>query len=76
VRDLLAKPRPNRLAREITWLHNLMVERGSLDFARAAAGDFLSAAQRSFEQAYRDCPENEHKVFLRGLTQYVVDRDR
>lgn len=76
VRDVLAKPRLQRLPREISWLHHLMRERGSIEFARRAARDFLFAAQRSFEQAYKNCPENEHKTFLRALTQYVLDRDR
>lgn len=76
VGDLLSKLRSHRMSRDVNWVHSLMQDRGSIDFARRAASDFLLAAQCSFEQAYKDCPENEHKSFLRALTQYVLDRDR
>lgn len=76
VGDILFKPRWQRLPREVSWIYDLMSARGSLDFARHAAQDFLTAARQSFEQAYRDCPENEHKAFLRALMNYVLDRDR
>ncbi len=74
--DILAKPRGRRLSREVVWIYDLMHERGSIQFARNASREFLAVAQQSFESAYRDCPENEHKSFLRDLMVYVIDRDR
>ncbi len=72
---ILSKERRWRLPREVSWLYDLISERGSLSFARQAAREFLAAAQRSFEQAYQSCPENQHKSFLRALTTFVIDRD-
>jgi len=73
---ILSKARQYRLPSEISWLYGLMRERGSIDFAQSASREFLAAARQFFDSAYRDCPENEHKTFLRQLMDYIVDRDR
>lgn len=74
--EIFSKPRQSRLPKEVAWLQELMQRQGSIDYARAAARDFLAAAQRAFDQAYGRCPDNVHKDFLRGLMEYVVARDR
>jgi geranylgeranyl diphosphate synthase, type II len=75
LRETLAKPRENRLPREIAWIGELMQQRGSVEYARTVAREFLGAAQRAFETAYSSAQENEHKNFLRGLMTYVLTRD-
>lgn len=73
--SILAKPRENRLPREVAWIWELMQKRGSMEYARSIAAEFLGAAQRAFEIAYENAQENEHKGFLRGLMTYVLTRD-
>lgn len=75
LQETLAKPRENRLPRDVAWMWELMQKRGSMDYARTIANEFLGAAQQSFETAYGDAQENEHKNFLRGLMTYVLTRD-
>ena len=43
--------------------------------ARTLARELAAAAQREFETAYADAPENEHKAFVRWLVNYAVERD-
>ncbi|MBV8071613.1 MAG: polyprenyl synthetase family protein [Acidobacteriaceae bacterium] len=73
---VLSKPRTRRIHREVMWMHELMLDRGSIEFAKSAAYEFLAAAHESFDIAYQSCPESEHKSFLRSLTDYVLLRDR
>ncbi len=75
LRDILGKPRETRLPREIGWIADLMEQRGSINYARAIANQFLDAAQLAFETAYKNTLENEHKVFLQRLMSYVLERD-
>ncbi len=75
LRETLAKPREERLPREVAWIAELMQKRGSIDYARTIAREFLAAAQSAFETAYGNARENQHKCFLRGLMNYVLARD-
>ena len=73
---LLGKPRQSRSQRDVNWVYGLMQERGSIEYARQAAREFLTAAEAAFDTAYRDAQPNEHRQFLSSLVRYVVDRDR
>jgi geranylgeranyl diphosphate synthase type II len=75
VRRLLAKPRGQRLRRDVDWLGEQVRERGSIDFARKASRDLIAAAAREFEKAYASAPEGEEKAFIRACIAYVVERD-
>jgi geranylgeranyl diphosphate synthase type II len=76
LRAILGKPRQSRSQREVAWVYDLMQQRGSIEYARRAAMEFLAAAESAFETAYRDAKPNEHRQFLSSLVRYVVDRDR
>lgn len=75
LQEILAKPRQNRLPRDIAWIWELMQKRGSMEYARSIAAEFMGAAQTAFEAVYGNAHENEHKDFLRGLMSYVLTRD-
>jgi geranylgeranyl diphosphate synthase type II len=76
VRSFLAKPRRERAAAEVLWLHGLMVDHGSLDFAREAAHDLARAALAQGQEALSDIPDSEDKDFLLETVRYVIERDR
>jgi hypothetical protein len=48
---------------------------GSIEFARAALRDIVSAATSEFETAYQDAPPSSDKEFLRGLIPLLGARD-
>ncbi|HET9225230.1 MAG TPA: polyprenyl synthetase family protein [Thermoanaerobaculia bacterium] len=76
VRTFLGKPRRERSAEEVLWLHGLMVEHGSLDFARQAARDLARAAVAQGEEALAGIPDSDDKSFLLESARYVIERDR
>jgi geranylgeranyl diphosphate synthase type II len=76
LRAILAKPRHSRSYREVGWVYDLMQQRGSIEYARQAAREFLTAAESAFQTAYQGAQRNEHHQFLSSLVRYVIDRDR
>ncbi|HSK80212.1 MAG TPA: polyprenyl synthetase family protein [Thermoanaerobaculia bacterium] len=76
VRRFLAKRRRERTGEEVRWLHRLLVDHGSLDFARQAALDLARAALAEGEAALSDVPDSEDKSFLLETVRYVIERDR
>jgi geranylgeranyl diphosphate synthase type II len=74
-KHLLAKPRSQRLRRDIEWLAGEVRARGSIDFARGASRDLSAAAAREFEAAYASAAEGEDKAFIRSLVDFVVRRE-
>jgi geranylgeranyl diphosphate synthase type II len=75
LRTILAKPRAQRLPRDIEWIQSRITHHGSIDVARAAAQAFATAAAAAFESAYAGVPDGPDLTFLRELVQYVVDRE-
>ncbi len=76
LRSFLAKPRRERLAAEVRWLHGLLIERGSIDFARRCARQLASAAYDEGCAALHAVPDSEDKSFLLETARYVIGRDR
>jgi len=76
VRRFLGKRRRERTREEVLWLHRLLGDHGSLDFARQAARDLASAARAEGEAVLRGVPDSEEKSFLLEITRYVIERDR
>jgi geranylgeranyl diphosphate synthase, type II len=75
LRTVLAKPRSDRLGREIAWMQDLIEKNGSLEVARTAARHFAQSAARAFDTAYAGAPDGEDRRFIRDLVDYVVQRD-
>jgi geranylgeranyl pyrophosphate synthase len=74
LKDVLAKPRARRVAREIEWIYDVIRRYGSLDYAREAAQAFASAADRELDIAYASAGEGDDTGFVRDLIRYVVER--
>lgn len=76
VRSFLGKTRRERTTAEVRWLHRLMLDHGSLDYARRCARQLAGAALAEGLTALRDVPESEDKQFLLETVLYVIERDR
>jgi geranylgeranyl diphosphate synthase, type II len=72
----LAKPRAERTAGEIQWIHQLMVEHGAMEYARRISRHLAGAALIEALRAFRGVPDSEHKRFILEMVLYVVDRNR
>lgn len=75
LKQFLAKPRSQRLPREVAWVSQLLRASGSIDYARKEAQTFAGAARREFDVAYRDAAAGGDTDFLRSLVDYVVTRE-
>jgi geranylgeranyl pyrophosphate synthase len=73
--SFLAKPRDQRLPREVAWVYDLVRAYGSLDYARRAAGQFAEAARREFDVAYAGATSADDLAFLRALLDYMIQRE-
>ena len=75
LRGILAKPRPQRLARDIAWIQDRIRRYGSIDQARRTARRFAEGAAAAFDDSFAGVPEGEDKAFLRDVVGYVITRD-
>jgi geranylgeranyl diphosphate synthase type II len=75
LKTFFAKPRPQRLAREVAWIHDLLRSRGSIDYGQRVAQQFADAARRELDVAYREATPGGDLDFLRSLPDYVVRRE-
>jgi geranylgeranyl diphosphate synthase type II len=75
LRSFLAKPRRQRLRRDIDWLNECLLRHGSIEYARDASRQLIRAALSEFDSAFGDVGEGEDKAFIRQCVEYVVQRD-
>jgi geranylgeranyl pyrophosphate synthase len=75
LRGILAKPRAQRLRRDIEWINARIAHHGSIDVARQAAHHFATAAAAAFDQAFTGAQDGPDLQFLHELVQYVVTRE-
>jgi geranylgeranyl pyrophosphate synthase len=75
LRGFLAKPRAERLPREVAWIYDLLHQHGSIDYARQAAGTFAEVAKREFDLAYAPAVPGPDLDFLRSLVDYMISRE-
>jgi geranylgeranyl diphosphate synthase type II len=75
LKAFLAKPRAQRLPREVSWVYDLVRSRGSIEYARQAARDFADGARSEFETAYAAATVGDDTNFLRSLLDYMVTRE-
>ncbi len=76
VEAFLARPRAEREADDVAWLHDRIVETGGLDRAAALARHLADAAHTRGEEALDAVPDSAAREFLLALPAYVVERDR
>ena len=75
LRVFLAKPRAQRLPREVAGVYQMLEHHGSIEYARRAASEFGKAAVCEFEEAYREAPPGVDLDFLRSLVDYLARRE-
>lgn len=75
LQTFLAKPRPQRLPREVAWIYDLLARYGSIDYARVSARRFAEAAERELQTAYAGAQPGPDLDFIRSMVGYVVNRE-
>jgi geranylgeranyl diphosphate synthase type II len=75
LKAFLAKPRAQRLQREVSWVFDLLRSYGSVEYARRAARDFADGAGREFNTAYADASPGRDLDFVRSLLDYMISRE-
>jgi geranylgeranyl diphosphate synthase, type II len=71
---LLARPREQRQAADISWLRLLLTKYGSIDHARSFAHAFAGAALHECNTVFDHCPESRDKAFLQSLVTWIFER--
>lgn len=75
LRTFLAKPRAQRLPREVAWIYELLRSYGSIEYARNAAREFADGARRELESAFAEATPGPDLSFVRQLLEFMVSRD-
>jgi geranylgeranyl pyrophosphate synthase len=75
LQDFFARPRERRLQREIVDIYELLQHTGSIEWARRAASALTSAAGQEFPLAFRGAKDGPDLDLVRGLVDYLVERD-
>ena len=75
LRSFLAKPRAQRLPREVSWIYDLLHRYGSIEYARKAARDFAEGARRELQTAYAGAKPGPQLDFVQSLLDYMVNRE-
>jgi geranylgeranyl diphosphate synthase type II len=75
LRDFLGRPRERRLPREVGWIYELLRRHGSIEYAQQASRELAAAAVAEFETAFTGARDDEAKGFVRGILDYVVERE-
>ena len=70
----MGRPRVQRSAADVQWLAQLMIDRGSIDYAREVAQGMGSAAAKEFSVAYAGKAPSEDMDYLSGLANWVFER--
>ena len=75
LRSFLGKPRADRTAAEVSWLHRRLLDLGCIETARQAAQHLAAAALAEATTALAAVAESDEKRFLLSLPYYVISRD-
>jgi geranylgeranyl diphosphate synthase type II len=75
LKTFLAKPRAQRLPREVAWVYDMLRSHGSIEYARKAARAFADGARRELEVAYAGATPGSDIDFVRSLLDYMVTRE-
>jgi len=76
VERYLARNRSERLGSEITEIHTMMQEHGSIAFAAEFARGIARSAELAFEDAFAGVADSPARRFVRQMIPYMVERDR
>jgi geranylgeranyl diphosphate synthase, type II len=74
VADILGRPREDRTAGEVDWIHRRMDAHGCVEYARQIAHGLAGAARHECSRLYAGLPESRDKRFIEGLVTWVFER--
>lgn len=75
LREFLAKPRAQRLPRELAWIQDLLRAFGSIEYARHAALQFAEGARSELATAYAGATPGPDLDFIHALLDTMVTRE-
>jgi geranylgeranyl pyrophosphate synthase len=70
-----AKPRLERLPREVAWVYELLHKYHAIRYAQSAATAFAVGAREEFSSAYAGAKPGNDLDFIRSLLDYLVQRE-
>ena len=73
--SLLSCRREERTSTQVCWMHQLMVERGSIEHARKIANGLAGAALHEYALLFADLEDSPDKQFLEEIVPWVIERD-
>jgi geranylgeranyl pyrophosphate synthase/uncharacterized protein with NAD-binding domain and iron-sulfur cluster len=74
--DFLARPREQRLPRDVQRLHQMLADGGSIEWAQREAKALAEAAAHEFStSAFAGVPASPDLEWLRGCVDFLVQRD-
>lgn len=71
----MAESRDLKTAEDVAFLRDLIRRQGSLDYARELARRRALRAKRTLDSTLPWLPPSVHRDFLKGISDFVVDRD-
>jgi geranylgeranyl diphosphate synthase type II len=71
---LLTRPRREKKASEIQWLHAAMRDNGSFEYGREFARSYIVRALELETEALKFMPKNDDRLFLREMLNFVIFR--
>lgn len=75
VMRIMDKRREEKTEPEVRYVWDLMLKYGSIEHAKKKAVELANEAKLEFEKEFAFLPETEAKSFLRGLIDFVINRD-
>lgn len=72
---LLRGKRDERTVKQVCWMRQLMVERGSIQHARQIANGLAGAALYEYERLFAHLEDSPDKRFLEEIVPWVIERD-
>lgn len=71
----LSKPRSAKTPEEMERVAKMLVEKGSMDYAKKVAAELAAKANAAFDKKFSDVPENESKAAIRTLFDFIITRE-
>jgi geranylgeranyl diphosphate synthase type II len=72
---IMNKRREEKREPEVRYVWDLMLKYKSIEYAEQKALEFANAAKKEFEKEFAFLPETDGKAFVRGLIDFVINRD-
>jgi geranylgeranyl diphosphate synthase type II len=74
VAEILGRPREERTAGEVRWIHERMDAHACVEYARQIAHGLAGAARHEYSRLYAGLPDSRDKRFIEGLVTWVFER--